>query len=199
MTEIAQSFVIAGQTPEALAKTLMAEMLEGEVQGKSADHDFMKRLIATGADLTVHGRYDRNPLQLAAGLRYGVIVKELISAKAPLDAQSDSDGQTALHIAANVCDGSIVERLLEAGASPDIADKEGKTPLDIANSQGANHQAITAIEKAIAAKADAAARAAQAVADKQAAIKAVLDEHIAEGLPLQHKITVPRQLKLRQG
>jgi ankyrin repeat protein len=198
MTELAQNFVIAGQTPEALAKVLMDEMLEGKVQGKQSDYDFMKRVIAAGADLTLHGRYDRNPLQLASGLRYSSLVTELITAKAPLDAQSDKDGQTALHIAAHVGDGSIVQKLLDAGASPDIPDKEGKTPLDIARLDGSSQMAIEAIEKALSQKAEAEAAKAKAAAAEQAVIKAATDQYLESGMPLQQTITVPRQLKLRQ-
>jgi ankyrin repeat protein len=42
----------------------------------------------------------------------------------------DTNGATALHLAAMKCNPLIVDMLLEAGADPNIMDEEGDLPID---------------------------------------------------------------------
>ncbi len=70
-------------------------------------------------------------------------VKQLIEAKAPLDAAQD-DGMTALHWACYHDQTAIVRSLLEAGASATAETRYGITPLAIACSNG-NGSAVQAL------------------------------------------------------
>ncbi len=59
-------------------------------------------------------------------------VRELIADGADVNAQDHSSGWSALHIAVRLDRADIVEVLLEAGAAPDIMNRDGITPLTIA-------------------------------------------------------------------
>jgi ankyrin repeat protein len=168
-------------------------MQEAKVQGKQADYDFMKKLIAAGARLDHVHRYGRNPLQLAAGMQYPSIVDALIKAKSPLDAQ-DPEGFTALHLAAMAFSTISVRKLLDAGADPLLKDNTGKTARDHAFSSGPNDLQIAAlIDTVVKNKTETARRAAEAAAS----IKAADDQYLADGLPLKQDIKVSHRLKLR--
>ncbi|MEZ0260948.1 MAG: ankyrin repeat domain-containing protein [Alphaproteobacteria bacterium] len=191
MTELAQTFTIHGQTPEALATALMDEMQEGKVQGKQADYEFMKKLITAGAKLDHVHRWGRNPLQLAAGMQYHAIVDALIAAKSPLDAQ-DPEGFTALHMAAMVFSARTTRKLLDAGADPFLKDNTGKTARDYALSTN-DQKIIVLYDTAIKNRTEAAQRAAEAAA----AIKAADDQYLAAGMPLPRAIRISWPLTLK--
>lgn len=55
------------------------------------------------------------------------IVRLLLSRNAELNCISDSENQTALHVAAKFCHSTIVQQLLLAGADPTLKDKDGNT------------------------------------------------------------------------
>eukprot|EP00913_Durusdinium_trenchii_P031210 g29224.t1 len=58
-----------------------------------------------------------------------VVKQRLLAARAHVDAAAD-DGRTALHIAVAWERGTAATKLVEAGASKNIADKHGLTPLE---------------------------------------------------------------------
>ncbi len=76
----------------------------------------------------------RQPRERAANRL--AIITELLAAGAPADARNER-GASALHVAADQRDGALVELLLRHGADPAVADRDGRTALDIAQAQGA--------------------------------------------------------------
>jgi ankyrin repeat protein len=85
-------------------------------------------------------RYDGTALIAAAHLGHVEVVRELIRAGAPLD-HVNNLGWTALIESIVLGDGgprhtATMEALVVAGASVDIADRDGRTPLDFATSRG---------------------------------------------------------------
>jgi ankyrin repeat protein len=113
---------------------------------KAGDTAAMKILLEKGADPKLSTRAGINPLMAAAGLgtreedttgRRKTQAEAIDAIKlclaAGLDVNAvDSRGQTALHGAAFQGFDQVVQFLAEHGASLDIKDKQGKTPLDSA-------------------------------------------------------------------
>jgi len=101
----------------------------------------VKLLLERSADPAPASRNPQafTPLHSAAasdaGSRDMAIVRALVEAGAPVNAQSGS-GTTPLHTAAFLGDTEVVELLLSRGADPRIAAKDGKTPIDLAREQG---------------------------------------------------------------
>ncbi len=85
----------------------------------------LRLLLSNGAgiDMQSEDRANSALMDAVAG-GYEMAVHELLQAKAALDLQS-KDGQTALVIAVGKSDVSMASLLLQAGASPDLADKLG--------------------------------------------------------------------------
>jgi ankyrin repeat protein len=77
-----------------------------------------------------------------AGAATKDIVRMLLDAGADPNAQSASGG-TPLHTAAFTGDVPVIEMLLAAGASTDIADKKAQTPLDYARERKNTEAAAT--------------------------------------------------------
>lgn len=105
------------------------------------DPDFMSHAIALGNDpgLTT-SRWDGTALIAAAHLGHAEIVRRLIAAGAPLD-HVNNLGWTALMEAVVLGDGgpdhqAVVEALIAAGADAGIADRDGATPLMLAEARG---------------------------------------------------------------
>ena len=105
------------------------------------DPELMSLAIELGnrADL-VTSVYDGTALIAAAHLGHHEVVRRLIAAGAPLD-HINNLGWTALIEAVILGDGgpdhqATVSALVEAGADPSIADRDGRTPLDLARSRG---------------------------------------------------------------
>jgi ankyrin repeat protein len=98
-------------------------------------------LLAAGASAKlVTSIYDGTALIAAAHLGHDGVVRELIRAGAPLD-HVNNLGWTALSEAVVLGDGGprhtqTVRALLEAGANPRISDRNGSTPLQLAQARG---------------------------------------------------------------
>jgi ankyrin repeat protein len=112
------------------------------------DLDMLKAALAAGnrADLTT-SIYDGTALIAAAHLGHADVVKILIDAGAPLD-HVNNLGWTALIKAVVLGDGrsahqQTVRHLVAAGANREIADRQGKRPLDLAKQRG--YQEIVAM------------------------------------------------------
>ncbi|MBM1174787.1 ankyrin repeat domain-containing protein [Microvirga arabica] len=105
------------------------------------DVPMLRALLAAGASAKlVTSVYDGTALIAAAHLGHDGIVRELIRGGAPLD-HVNNLGWTALIEAVVLGDGGArhtetVRALLEAGADPRISDRNGSTPLQLAQARG---------------------------------------------------------------
>jgi ankyrin repeat protein len=105
------------------------------------DEETLRVLLAAGASAKLTtSRYDGTALIAAAHLGHDGVVRQLIAAGAPLDHVNNLHW-TALIEAVVLGDGkarhqATVAALLAAGASTSLADRDGKTPLQLAKSRG---------------------------------------------------------------
>jgi len=105
------------------------------------DEATLRTLLALGASAKqVTSRYDGTALIAAAHLGHDGVVRQLIAAGAPLDHVNNLHW-TAVIESIVLGDGgprhqATLKALLEAGASTTLADREGRTPLQLARSRG---------------------------------------------------------------
>lgn len=107
----------------------------------AGDSDFMSLALRLGnrSDL-IHTNWDGTALIAASELGHDEVVRRLIGAGAPLD-HVNNLGWTALIEAIVLGDGgerhvATVEALVKGGADITIPDREGKTPLRLAEERG---------------------------------------------------------------
>ena len=105
------------------------------------DEATLRVLLELGASAKlVTSRYDGTALIAAAHLGHDGVVRQLIAAGAPLDHVNNLHW-TALIEAVVLGDGgprhqATVRALLDAGASTQLADRQGRTPLQLARAHG---------------------------------------------------------------
>ena len=105
------------------------------------DEATLRVLLARGASAKLTtSRYDGTALIAAAHLGHEGVVKQLIAAGAPLDHVNNLHW-TALIESIVLGQGgarhqATLRALLDAGASTQLADREGRTPLQLARSRG---------------------------------------------------------------
>jgi uncharacterized protein len=105
------------------------------------DEDTLRMLLAEGASAKLTtSRYDGTALIAAAHLGHDGVVRQLIAAGAPLDHVNNLHW-TATIEAVVLGDGgprhqAVLKALLDAGASTKLADREGRTPLQLARARG---------------------------------------------------------------
>lgn len=88
----------------------------------------VRQLLASGANPNLRDIYGWTPLMRAAYEERDAIVELLLGEPdVDLDARNDQ-GATALHLAAVKGNEGLARSLLEAGASPSIRDRAGRTP-----------------------------------------------------------------------
>jgi uncharacterized protein len=98
-------------------------------------------LLAEGASAKlVTSRWDGTALIAAAHLGHDGVVRQLIAAGAPLDHVNNLHW-TATIEAVGLGDGgprhqATLKALLDAGANTKLADREGRTPLQLARARG---------------------------------------------------------------
>ncbi len=135
---VAQSLIAAGADPGLLDNQRYDAVTIAAVRD---DVPTLQALLAAGASAKlVTSIYDGTALIAAAHLGHDGIVGELIRAGAPLD-HVNNLGWTALIEAVVLGDGGprhtqTVRALLEAGADPRISDRNGSTPLQLAQARG---------------------------------------------------------------
>lgn len=104
------------------------------------DEETLRVLLAGGASAKlVTSRYDGTALIAAAHLGHDGVVRQLIAAGAPLDHVNNLHW-TAVIEAIVLGDGRerhqrTLQALLDAGASTQLADREGRTPLQLAEAR----------------------------------------------------------------
>ncbi len=105
------------------------------------DVEMVKLAISLGSDpRAITSPYDGTALIAAAHLGHTDVVEALIAAKAPLD-HVNNLGWTAAIEAVILGDGgtrhqATLKALVDGGANMAIADREGRTPLDLAKMRG---------------------------------------------------------------
>jgi len=105
------------------------------------DEETLRLLLAAGASARlVTSRYDGTALIAAAHLGHDGVVRRLIAAGAPLDHVNNLHW-TALIEAIVLGDGgarhqATLQALLRAGASTQLVDRDGRTPLQLARARG---------------------------------------------------------------
>jgi ankyrin repeat protein len=132
------ALIAAGANPSLLDNQLYDAVTIAAVRD---DVPTLKALLTAGASAKlVTSVYDGTALIAAAHLGHDGIVRELIRAGAPLD-HVNNLGWTALIEAVVLGDGGArhtetVRALLEAGADARIPDRNGATPLQLAQARG---------------------------------------------------------------
>lgn len=134
---MAELLVARGADPNAMDDRHDTPWLVTGVTGSVA---MGKVLLAAGADLTVRNRYGGVSVIPASERGHVDYVRWVAGTGIDLDHVNDL-GWTALLEAVILGDGSptyeeVVDVLLMAGASPDLADRDGVTPLDHARAKG---------------------------------------------------------------
>jgi ankyrin repeat protein len=136
--EAVKALIRAGAEPGALDADRYDAVTIASV---ADDEETLRVLLAAGASAKlVTSRYDGTALIAAAHLGHDGVVRQLIAAGAPLDHVNNLHW-TALIEAVVLGDGrarhqAVVDALLAAGANTTLADRDGKTPLQLAKSRG---------------------------------------------------------------
>ena len=105
------------------------------------DEETLRLLLSLGASAKlVTSRYDGTALIAAAHLGHDGVVRQLIAAGAPLDHVNNLHW-TAVIEAVVLGDGgarhqATLRALLDAGANARLADREGRTPVELARARG---------------------------------------------------------------
>jgi ankyrin repeat protein len=157
--ELADAFLDRGVTPsfcEACAlgnKNSVTRMLDGApslLDSYSEDGfpavglavffhhpEIARMLIERGADVNAAARnaFRVAPVHAAAAVRDAVTMQFLIDHGADVNARQQM-GYTALHTAAQHGDEEMVDQLLAAGADCHLAGDDGKTPAELAATEG---------------------------------------------------------------
>ncbi|MEO6410431.1 MAG: ankyrin repeat domain-containing protein [Burkholderiaceae bacterium] len=135
--EAVVALLAAGADPAALD----ADRYDAVTIAAVADDEATLRVLLTGGASArlVTSRYDGTALIAAAHLGHAGVVRQLIQAGAPLDHVNNLHW-TALIEAVVLGDGgsrhqATLQALLDAGADHRLADREGRTPLQLARSR----------------------------------------------------------------
>ena len=136
--EAMRALVAAGAAPNALERDRYDIVTIAAVAN---DVPTLKVALELGCSAkSVTSRYDGTALIAAAHLGHADVVRTLIAAGAPLD-HVNNLGWTALIESIVLGDGgarhtATLKALVEAGASAKIADRQGRTPLELARGRG---------------------------------------------------------------
>ncbi|MCY4638463.1 MAG: ankyrin repeat domain-containing protein, partial [Acidobacteria bacterium] len=115
--------------------------------GKGADHEMLRLLADAGADLRLTNEHGTTALMAAAGVGMFYVNEDsgtnedaLEAVKAALEhganvSAADEKGDTALHGGAWRGSNEIVQLLVERGARLDAVNRNGFTPLQVANGE----------------------------------------------------------------
>ena len=105
----------------------------------------VKLLLDAGAgrNTVIEGNY--RPIHYAANCENGQVMQMLLEKNdVELDAQTEPQGQTALHLAYAAKNMAVVKTLLKAGANPDVKDAEGRVPMTLLTSHPRQSESPTA-------------------------------------------------------
>ncbi len=139
--------VAANQGQVAVAKFLLANKADVnalthsletplQIAVRNGHKTMVELLLANGADANSRN-LDRNALHAAAAAGYLAVAEVLLANKADVNAKNPNDNTiTPLHLAAANGHKAMVELLLKHGANVNARDKQGRTPLDMAENHG---------------------------------------------------------------
>ena len=133
-----QALLLAGADPSAFEQGRYDAVTIAAVAN---DEETLRVLLAGGASAKLTtSRYDGTALIAAAHLGHAGVVRQLIKAGAPLDHVNNLHW-TAVIEAIVLGDGGVrhqatLKALLDAGASTQLADRSGATPLQLARARG---------------------------------------------------------------
>jgi len=136
--EAVQALLQAGADPSALEQGRYDAVTIAAV---ADDEETLRVLLAGGASAKlITSRYDGTALIAAAHLGHDGVVRHLIQAGAPLDHVNNLHW-TAMIEAIVLGDGGLrhqatLKALLDAGASTQLTDRSGATPLQLARARG---------------------------------------------------------------
>jgi ankyrin repeat protein len=146
--EAMRLLVASGADPNALEAERYDIVTIAAVAG---DLPTLRLALALGGSArNVTSRYDGTALIAAAHLGHAEVVRTLIRAGAPLD-HVNNLGWTALIEAIILGDGgarhtATIQALIEAGANPNLPDRNGRTPVALARTRG--HSAMVRLLEA---------------------------------------------------
>jgi hypothetical protein len=143
--EAMRALVAAGADRNALERDRYDIVTIAAVAGDVPTHE--TALALGGSARNVTSRYDGTALIAAAHLGHADVVRTLIRAGAPLD-HVNNLGWTALIESIVLGDGGprhtdTLTALVAAGADPNLADRGGRTPLQLARARG--HDAMARV------------------------------------------------------
>ncbi len=107
--------------------------------------DIALLLLQNGAEVNSQNKYQVMPLHIAGWNGHDAVVLLLLENGAKVNAQR-GDGDTALHKVCRYGRDTLVKLLLEHGADPTIINKNGKTPLQIAQEKN-NQNCVAVLEE----------------------------------------------------
>ena len=143
-----RALVAAGANPNATERDRYDIVTIASV---ADDVPTLKVALALGCSAkNITSRYDGTALIAAAHLGHAEVVRTLIAAGAPLD-HVNNLGWTALIESIVLGDGgarhtATLKALVDAGASTKLADRQGRTPLELARGRG-YHEMVTLLQK----------------------------------------------------
>lgn len=120
---------------QILSDAILRRQFEAAAAAEVPDTGKIQSLIEAANDLNTEYDGGQTLLRIAAERGYSsALTKLLDSGKVDVNRQ-DQSGRTVLHSCATGNSNSMemIEKLLEAGASPHLKDSKGKSPLDISN------------------------------------------------------------------
>ncbi|KAK9823566.1 hypothetical protein WJX72_003846 [[Myrmecia] bisecta] len=140
--------------------------------------DIVKELLAKGVGYDAQDKQGNVALHTAVQHGHIEVVRELLGRGYRLASRiKNKDGHTPLHVAAKAGNAEAVQALVAAGARPEVKDKEGKTPMDLA---AGNAEVLAALSVAASASVTVTA------------VRASIKEPLSSASSLDSTSSIPR-------